>query len=128
MEDTKQDLESTIQIAKSLEIDIPTFSLLTPFPGTKLMEQALKENLLLTKDWKDFNWSVPVLKYPNLTSEDLNYYMDKAYHDCMSFKNAMAGIKRFIKMRGLMYHLKRINPADIVSVAAKNLKKMVSKY
>ncbi|MCK4781222.1 MAG: hypothetical protein KAT57_13565, partial [Candidatus Lokiarchaeota archaeon] len=124
IEDTKQDLESTIEIAKSLDIDVPTFSLMTPFPGTKLMEQALKEDLLLTKDWKDYNWSVPVLKYQNLSSDDLNYYLTKANEELLSFKKAMSGIKRFIRSRGLSYHTSRISPVDIFNVVFQILKNL----
>lgn len=124
IEDTKQDLESTIEIAKSLEIDVPTFSLMTPFPGTKLMEQALKEDLLLTKDWKDYNWSVPVLKYQNLSSDDLSYYLTKANEELLSFKKAMSGIKRFIRSRGLSYHTSRISPVDIFNVIFQILKNL----
>ncbi|TKJ18469.1 MAG: hypothetical protein CEE43_17860 [Promethearchaeota archaeon Loki_b32] len=124
IEDTNQDLESTIEIAKSLDIDIPTFSLMTPFPGTKLMEQALKEDLLLTKDWKDYNWSVPVLKYQNLSSDDLNYYLTKANEELLSFKKAMSGIKRFIRSRGLSYHTSRISPVDIFNVVFQILKNL----
>ncbi|MCK4481204.1 MAG: B12-binding domain-containing radical SAM protein [Candidatus Lokiarchaeota archaeon] len=124
IEDTKQDLESTIEIARSLEIDVPTFSLMTPFPGTKLMEQALREDLLLTKDWKDYNWSVPVLKYQNLSSDDLSYYLTKANEELLSFKKAMSGITRFIRSRGLSYHTSRISPVDIFNVIFQILKNL----
>ncbi|MHA2474477.1 MAG: B12-binding domain-containing radical SAM protein [Promethearchaeota archaeon] len=116
IDDTKRDLDSTIKIAGSLNIDIPTFSLMTPFPGTELMRQALKDDLLLTKDWNDYNWSVPVLKYPNLTSEDLSYYIKKATHELTSFKKAMVGINRFIKIRGLSYHAARLSPIDVINM------------
>ena len=116
IDDTKKDLESTIKIAGSLDIDIPTFSLMTPFPGTELMRQAERDDLLLTKDWNDYNWSVPVLRYPNLTSEDLSYYIKKATHDLTSFKKAMVGINRFIKNRGLNYHAARLSPIDLINM------------
>ena len=46
LDDTKEDLESTIEIANTMDIDLPTFSLLTPFPGTPLMEKVEAEDLL----------------------------------------------------------------------------------
>jgi radical SAM superfamily enzyme YgiQ (UPF0313 family) len=128
IDDTRKDLESTINIARSLDIDIPTFSLMTPFPGTELMKQAVRDDLLLTKDWKDYNWSVPVLKYPNLTSEDLSYYIKKATHELVSFKSAMVGINRFIKNRGLSYHAARISPVDLINMVfqvIKNLRTLI---
>ncbi len=108
IEDKKEDLESSIKIAKSLDIDLPTFSLLTPFPGTKVMEQVLKDNLLFTKDWSKFNWSDPVIKYPHLSSEELKYYLSKAYKETLFSKNPWQGIERVLKMHGFKFHFTRL--------------------
>jgi len=124
IEDTKQDLETTIEIAKTLDIDLPTFSLLTPFPGTKLMEQVLKEDLLLTRDWRDFNWSVPVIKYQHLSSDDLSYYLTKAYEELLSLKKIWQGIRRLIQKRGPKFHISRIIPFDILNIIPQLIKNL----
>ena len=129
LEDTKQDIESTIEIAKNLDIHLLSYSLLTPFPGTKLMEEVINDDLLLSKDWNDFNWSVPVIKYAHLSSDDLSYYLSKAYKETSSLKKPFRGIRMLFLKRGMKFHISRISPVDIfklISRMIKNLCKMVS--
>ena len=129
LEDTKQDIESTIEIAKNLDIDLLSYSLLTPFPGTKLMEKVINDDILLSRDWNDFNWSVPVIKYPHLSSDDLSYYLSKAYKETSSLKKPFRGIRMLFLKRGMKFHISRISPVDIfklISRMIRNLCKMVS--
>lgn len=129
LEDTKQDLESTIEIAKNLDVDLLTYSLLTPFPGTKLWEQVLSEDLLVTRDWNEFNWSNPVIKYPHLSADDLRYYLTKAYKETMSFNRPWQGIRRLVQTRGLKFNMLRIDPIGIFKIffqMMKNLRKLLS--
>ncbi len=129
LEDTRQDLESTIEIAKNMDVDLLTYSLLTPFPGTKLWEQVLSEDLFLTRDWHEFTWSHPVIKYPHLSADDLRYYLSKAYKETMSFHRPWQGLRRLVKTRGLKFNLLRINPIDIFKIFFQmmhNLRKILS--
>lgn len=107
LEDTRKDLAVNIDVTRELNIDIPTFSLLTPFPGTKLMEKVKEQDALLTTKWSDYNWSTPVIKYKNVSSEDLYYYFSMAY-DLREFKTIWKHIKRLIFGRGLLFHASRI--------------------
>lgn len=125
LEDTKQDLEFAIEITKKLDIDIPTFSLLTPFPNTTLMEHVLKENLLLTRDWSNFNWSVPVIKYSHISSDDFNYYLNKAYNEMRFFKNPLQRIKKLYQSRGLKFYLSRMSPIILFKVIPQMLKNLL---
>jgi len=107
-DDTEQDLQSTIEITKSLDLDFPTFSLLTPYPGTELMEEVMSKNLLLKKDWRDFNWFTPTIRYQNLTSEQLTEYINKAYKEVRFFNNPMGRFIRWYRARGLSFYISRI--------------------
>ncbi|MFO7796090.1 MAG: B12-binding domain-containing radical SAM protein [Promethearchaeati archaeon] len=108
LKEKKQDLESQINITKSLNIDLPTFSLLTPFPGTALMDEVLEKNLLLTNDFRKYNWAEPVIKYPFLTPTDLKYYLSKAYKETLFSKKPFTRILQLIFLRGFRYHLIRL--------------------
>ncbi|NVM27826.1 MAG: B12-binding domain-containing radical SAM protein [Candidatus Helarchaeota archaeon] len=108
LEDTKKDLETTIEIAKTLDIDMLSFTLLTVFPGTELMEYVLKEDLLLTMDWREFDWLAPTIKYPNLTSDELKYYLTKAHKEIPFFDNPLRRIGNSIRARGLKFFFSRI--------------------
>ncbi len=107
-EDKKEDLESTIEIAKKLEIDLTTFSVLTPFPGTKLMEKVLEDNLLLSNDWSEFNWSVPIIKYPHLSIKDLKDCLNRAFFEVSNSKKLWPRIKTVVLNRGLRFHILRV--------------------
>ncbi|MHA1310601.1 MAG: B12-binding domain-containing radical SAM protein [Candidatus Helarchaeota archaeon] len=104
--DTKKDLESTLEIAKSLDIDIPTFSLLTPYPMTDLWDEVNEKGLLLSGiDWHKFNWNNPIIKYPHLSPEDLKYYLNKAYFEVRRFKNPLNKFVNILRARGLSFFI-----------------------
>ncbi len=113
LEDKEQDLQSTIDIANSLEIDVPTFSLLTSFPGTQLMDQVLREDRLLTRDWRYFNWSAPTIKYDYLSSDTLCNYLEKAYNE-VNFQ-PINGFKRLIFKRGFPFHAPRFYSRSMIN-------------
>ena len=50
--ETKKDIESTIKFACSLPLDFASFNLVTPLPGSRLYEIALKENKIENNIWK----------------------------------------------------------------------------
>jgi radical SAM superfamily enzyme YgiQ (UPF0313 family) len=104
---TEQDLERTIEIAKSLDIDIPTFSLLTPLPGTELMKEVQEKRLLISKDWRKFDWVTPTMRYPNLTSDQLVKYHLKAYTEVPFFSNPVRRMWRIFRARHLSFFLAR---------------------
>ncbi len=106
-EDTEADLQSTIDIAKSLDIDIPTFTILTPYPGTELMERVIKENKLITQDWQNFNWVTPTMRYPHLTPEQLTKYHLKAYADVPVFSHALRRINRVLRVHRFLFYIRR---------------------
>jgi radical SAM superfamily enzyme YgiQ (UPF0313 family) len=118
LEDTKKDLQSVIDITKVLDIDFPTFSMLTPLPGTSLMEEIREKNILLNNEWHNFNWSVPVIKYPNLSADDMNYYLAKAYEKTFNFKRIQLGLKRLVLGRGLNFHFSRMKLNDLIKISA----------
>jgi radical SAM superfamily enzyme YgiQ (UPF0313 family) len=49
--DTKESLLATVDFIEEIGIDLPRFSILTPFPGTTLFADYEKENRILTKNW-----------------------------------------------------------------------------
>lgn len=105
--DTVEDLQSTIDIAKSLDVDIPTFTILTPYPGTELMEKVIKDNMLISNTWRDFNWVTPTMRYPHLTSDQLKRYHLKAYADVPVFSQAQHRISRVLRFHGFRFYLLR---------------------
>ncbi|MFQ6015508.1 MAG: B12-binding domain-containing radical SAM protein [Anaerolineae bacterium] len=52
--DTEESMERTISFALELDPLIANFSMMTPFPGTKVYELVKKEGRLLMEDWDDY--------------------------------------------------------------------------
>jgi radical SAM superfamily enzyme YgiQ (UPF0313 family) len=52
-------------------VDIPQISLLTPFPGTALYRQAIKDKRLLHRDWSRYDITHAVMASQNMTVDQL---------------------------------------------------------
>jgi radical SAM superfamily enzyme YgiQ (UPF0313 family) len=80
--ETREDAWNTFKLAKyffekgwakTLQVTI-----VIPYPGTKLFEQAKKEGWLKTMDWNDYDMKKPVMKTP-LPEEDVEVMARKIY-------------------------------------------------
>jgi len=80
--ETEETILKTIEFAKSLPIHYPTFSLLTPFPGTELWEKVADYGQLNYTRFSDLTLSHKPTFIPNgLTMEQLTFFHRKAYFD-----------------------------------------------
>lgn len=52
-------IERTIELARILDLDEATFSIVTPFPGTDLFDYCKNQGLLKTDNWEEFNMFNP---------------------------------------------------------------------
>jgi radical SAM superfamily enzyme YgiQ (UPF0313 family) len=76
----KEDMIETIKFIKKLKPDTCQFSLPIPYPGTKLFEDAKKENLLIYgQNWEFYNMSRPLLKNYYLKTEEIVKIWEKAW-------------------------------------------------
>jgi anaerobic magnesium-protoporphyrin IX monomethyl ester cyclase len=73
--ETKKEAEKTIEMTKQLFsqglIDTLQATIVIPYPGTKLFQEAAKKGWLKTKDWEKYDMSQPVMKTPMKDSEVL---------------------------------------------------------
>lgn len=82
--DTKKTMQETINFAKELNLDIATFSITTPFPGTELYQEVKN-----TKEFKDADFSRYLPYYPTslsyiptgLTQKSLLEFEKKAHFE-----------------------------------------------
>ncbi len=77
MNETKKTVDETIDLARSLDPVKVQFSILTPYPGTKLYEQV--QDRLLTRDWGRYNALNPIVRLDDLTAKQLSLRLLKAY-------------------------------------------------
>lgn len=69
--DTIEDVIITIKKTRELGLDLPSFTLLTPFPSTDFYRELKQKNLLLSEDYSKYNWLNPVIKTEKLNPRAL---------------------------------------------------------
>jgi radical SAM superfamily enzyme YgiQ (UPF0313 family) len=76
--------EETLQFLKNAKLDSADFSILVPYPGTKLYDELIKENRIETKDWSQYNFHNNIVFKPvNKSKEEIVKNMKKlvkTYH------------------------------------------------
>ena len=97
-EDTKETLDETYRMMMELELDLYNVFNLIPFPGTKVFNQAMRDNLLLTDINEDRLWEGTLelnalhgqffLKPYKMTVDELREYREK--FDSMRINSVMA--------------------------------------
>jgi radical SAM superfamily enzyme YgiQ (UPF0313 family) len=92
--------ERTLRFCERNKIELPSFFLLTPLPGTPLYERMESEGRLLHKDWSKYNGATVVFK-PKLMTEDtlqrgFNWVCKEAYSWGSIYKRVFHPQQRFI--------------------------------
>ncbi len=78
--ETRETLERTIKFALELNLDTVQFSAAMPFPGTEYYKICEEQGLIEAKSWSDWlddGEQATVVRYPNLSREEIEYYVDK---------------------------------------------------
>ena len=78
--ETYETIEQTIKFAKHLDLDLVTFNVPAPHPGTEFYRYLESNGYLRTKDWSKYDTnSLPVYDYPNMSGEEIYRSALKAY-------------------------------------------------
>lgn len=70
-EDTTEVFRETVSFIQETGIELPTISLLTPFPGTPLFKEMEKNGRILHKDWSNYDMNHVVFRPENMSVEEL---------------------------------------------------------
>lgn len=77
--DTPRTIRETIALAKRVNVDRPSFFIVTPLPGSELFDWAMEKGLLPRPvNWARFNRETPIF-IQHLSVSELKSYRDKAY-------------------------------------------------
>ena len=76
-DETREMIEETIRFAVKLDTGGVQYTLLTPFPGTPLLEEM--KDRLLSDNWDDFDCTHPVVRSDYLSPKELTELMFKGY-------------------------------------------------
>lgn len=77
--ETKEDMKETLKFALKLNPDYAQFSILTPYPGTDIYQEAKEKNLLLTENFDDYTAGKPVIKNFYLSPEEITKFLRFCY-------------------------------------------------
>ena len=77
--------ERTVEFVNKAAIDLPRFSVATPFPGTPLYRQLNAQGRILIKDWTYYGGQNVVFQPKNMTVEELQEGIRWAWRQVYSF-------------------------------------------
>ena len=69
--ETADTLMKTYRFALDIDPDIALFNITTPFPGTVMFDWASANGLIKTRNWADYDLSIPVMEVPGLSPEEI---------------------------------------------------------
>jgi radical SAM superfamily enzyme YgiQ (UPF0313 family) len=69
--DTKASFETVVDFTEKTRLDSSLFTILTPYPGTKVFKRMMEEGRLLTTDWSKYDMAHVVFRPKNMTPEEL---------------------------------------------------------
>lgn len=86
-EDDKDVFAATVAEVQRLKIDIPRYSLYTPYPGTPLFARLHAEGRILTQDWGYYDTMHVVIQPRRMTPVELYEGFRWAYRETFRWKN-----------------------------------------
>lgn len=86
-DDTTDVFDKTTEWAINNGITTVTNHILTPYPGTSLYAQMLKENRIITTDWKLYDTRHLVFKHPHITKSEMEAGYNRAYSQFYRWRN-----------------------------------------
>lgn len=100
VDETKEMVLDTVRYAREINPEAVQFSILTPYPGTKLYEET--RDSILTYDWDLYDCLHSVVKTDHLSQQELETMLRKAY---MSFylspRKIAAGLMSGMRGKGI---------------------------
>lgn len=79
--------ERTLEFVTKTKMEVPYFSILTPYPGTRLYERMEAEGRLLSRDWSLYDTSHVVYRPARLTPEQLQAGYDRVFREAYNVGN-----------------------------------------
>lgn len=93
-EDHLDIFDRTVEMVQQLKIDLPRYSILTPFPGTPLYRQLQKENRIVDDHWAMYDVQHVVYKPKHMTEKQLMQGFIRAWRETYTGKNIFERVGR----------------------------------
>lgn len=79
--------EDTLEFVLKAKLEVAYFSILTPYPGTRLYQRLVREDRLLTKDWSVYDANHVVYRPAKLSPEELLEKYHRTFQEAYSVGN-----------------------------------------
>ncbi len=113
-DDTAETILYKVKFMKSLKVDFPVFTMFTPFPGSKLYEQAKKEGIIEDFNFDHYDMANPVMPTGKLNRIELfRWYAEcfrEYYFDPLQILMGLLSknrLKRFVWRHMFFFGLKQ---------------------
>jgi len=87
--DTPDVFDMTVDRIQEWKVDIPRYSIYTPYPGTRLFQRLESEGRILSWDWGDYDTMHVVFRPKNMSPVALYEGFRRAYRDTFRLKNIL---------------------------------------
>ena len=85
---------STVELVQNLGVDIPRYSLYTPYPGTALFRRLMEERRILSFNWNDYDTMHVVIQPAQMTPEELYRGFKWAYRETFRLPRILKRVSR----------------------------------
>jgi radical SAM superfamily enzyme YgiQ (UPF0313 family) len=92
--DNKHVFDSTIDLVQELGIDIPRYSIYTPYPGTPLFQRLMEEKRILSFNWNDYDTMHVVIQPAQMSPEELYAGFKRAYRETFKMRRIAERVAR----------------------------------
>jgi anaerobic magnesium-protoporphyrin IX monomethyl ester cyclase len=116
--ETEQTAKETINFVKELGPDDVGFYVATPYPGTPMYEQVIKNGWLRITDFNKYDTSIPTFETPWLSMEQLVKLRYKAYQDFYLRPGYVIGMMR----RGGFYGISAVKTSSAYLLRALHIR------
>lgn len=95
--DDRSVFSDVLRFIEKIHLEAALFSVLTPFPGTRIYETLLKENRIFDTDWEKYDMNHVVFKPKKMTPAELQEGFNWAYRRLYGHRSILARLFPFNK-------------------------------
>jgi radical SAM superfamily enzyme YgiQ (UPF0313 family) len=93
--DTKASFDTVVDFAERTKLDSVLFTVLTPYPGTKVFTRMMAEDRILTTDWSQYDMAHVVYKPKNMSPAELQEGYLQANREIYSWRSMLKRLPAF---------------------------------
>lgn len=79
--ETRASMESSLQLAKDLDVDLIQVGILTPYPGTEIFNYAAQNGWLIHRNWNEYGQDKVLLNLPTVTAKEIYQFEKRVFRD-----------------------------------------------